>query len=198
MNDPRYKEPETQVVSAESKTVPAFYIVSIRKFAVLYMGTLGIYGIYWFYRNWRLYRYVSGEESTPALRAIFNIFFVHALFKKIARGLEGNAGTFASYPMALATAYVLLHVTGTVLDHLAGQRVGSPATDVLSVFTPFVLCMVLIPAQRAINDSQNDPHGTSNRSFTVANIIWLVAGLGLWALIAVWILALLGVWSFDV
>lgn len=47
---------------------PMFYVVSTRKFAILFLATLGLYWIYWFYKNWDRYKdkwpYASEVGST--------------------------------------------------------------------------------------------------------------------------------------
>ena len=40
-----------------------FYVVSLRKFYLLYIATLGGYVVYWFYRNWKLQKVATGDTK---------------------------------------------------------------------------------------------------------------------------------------
>jgi hypothetical protein len=57
-----------------------FYAVSQKKFLIMYIGTLGLYSVYWFYKHWSLYKKSENEEMWPIMRSIFQIFFTHSLF----------------------------------------------------------------------------------------------------------------------
>ena len=62
-----------------------FYVVSIPKFCVLYVATFGVYGLYWFYMHWQRYRRGHGQHESiwPVPRALFSIFFTHALVARM-------------------------------------------------------------------------------------------------------------------
>ena len=48
------KPPKTNVLKEEDrkKHLPLFYVVSPKKFWVLFIATMGAYEPYWFYKNW--------------------------------------------------------------------------------------------------------------------------------------------------
>lgn len=75
MNDNPYKAPESDLELAVAGTEKQFYVVSIRKFTILFFMTLGLYTIYWFYSHWNEYKLYSGKKIWPAPRSIFSIFF---------------------------------------------------------------------------------------------------------------------------
>lgn len=58
------------------------YVVSITKFLLLYVITLGGYMLYWTYRNWKCYRYVAEVDIMPVMRggilAVFYLFITCA------------------------------------------------------------------------------------------------------------------------
>ena len=57
--------------------------VSPLKLGVLSILTLGLYELYWFYKNWKLARDEGGAKVRPFWRAIFAIFFAPSLFVRI-------------------------------------------------------------------------------------------------------------------
>src|SRR5436190_4024837 len=59
-----------------------FFDVSMSKLIVMSLFTLGLYEIYWFYKNWQLAKQ-RGQAVSPALRALFSIFFVIPLLREI-------------------------------------------------------------------------------------------------------------------
>ena len=66
---------------------PVFFAVGKLKLAVLCICTLGLYELYWFYRNWQLVCRRSGLPGwwNPVLRSFFAIFFCYSLFKRVDR-----------------------------------------------------------------------------------------------------------------
>lgn len=59
-----------------------FFDVSVLKLVLMSFATLGLYQIYWFYKNWELAKQ-RGQDVWPFARAIFAIFFVIPLFRQI-------------------------------------------------------------------------------------------------------------------
>ena len=60
-----------------------FFPCSLLKLSVRSFCTLGLYHIYWFYKNWQDVKWRTREDITPAARSIFSIFFCYGLFKRI-------------------------------------------------------------------------------------------------------------------
>ncbi len=159
-----------------------FYVVSKLKFSVLFLATVGLYLIYWFYINWRNYRDATGANVIPPLRSVFYIFFTHSLFNKIDSVLKNNKIEYSWSPRILATLFVVLSIVSNLLDRLSFKEIGSPLTDILSlVMLPFML-LIILKAQDAINFSQNDREGSSNSHFTLYNSLWVVLGVLFWVL----------------
>jgi len=196
MTDEIYKPPESDLVSGREEQTHRFFIVSKSKLAVLYLATLGLYLLYWFYSNWRSFRDTTGEKLWPIPRAIFYIFFTHSLFNKVDANLKAREIEFAWSPNLLATLFVILSIAGNVLDRLSFREIGSPYTDVVSIAILPVALLILLKAQQAINLSEDDPEGSSNSRFTVFNYLWIGLGFLFWALIVLGLLEMFGVISF--
>lgn len=180
-----YEPPKSELISEFETKSNLFYVVSKTKLSVLYLATLGMYTVYWFYVNWRNYRDTTGQELMPIPRAIFYIFFTHSLFSEVDSKLKLKNVEFNWAPNLLATNFVILSIAMNIIDRLASKGIGSPTTDLITLgILPFVL-IILLKAQEAINLSQDDKYGKSNRSFTVYNYLWIVLGVILWLFIVV-------------
>jgi hypothetical protein len=185
---------EVPAIAPAEPQLPAirrYYVVSIAKFWTLYIGTFGLYGIYWFYRHWAQFKRATKGDEWPVMRAIFSVFFVHALFREINQTLTRAKSSFRWNPESLATWVVILLLTGSACNRLSANGIGLPITDYIGLaILPFI-AMLKQQAQRAANASCDDPEGKSNSRFTAANITWLVFG-GLF-----WILVLIGLLLGD-
>jgi hypothetical protein len=162
---------------------PLFYVVAQRKAVALVVATMGAYLIYWFYRNWALYKQRTGERLIAVLRGVFSIFFAHSLMKKFDEQMRASGVDYRWSPSGLATLYVLTAITSNVLDRMSWQSVGSPYSDFLSIFIVAFFVALIIPMQRAANMAAGDPEGLSNSAFPLANRVWLVLGALWWSLV---------------
>jgi hypothetical protein len=170
----------------------ALYVVSPFKFSLLFLATLGIYQVYWFYRNWKRVSQLMHDNLWPIPRALFSVFFTHSLFRWVDQKLSRLEKPFEWSASGTATQVVLLNILISLLDRAAGRSLGSPWTDFASLALLPVLLLPLLRAQKAINHLSGDPLGESNRALTVANVAWLLVGGVLWVLMAAGVLMELG------
>lgn len=172
---------EPQTAGAEAR----FYVVSSGKLLTLYFLTLGLYQLYWNFKNWSLHNRATDAGVWPLPRAIFAVFFTHSLFRHIAGyDATGKRGDWAS--SGAATGMVVLLIIGNILSRLSWKGIGSPTVDILSLLMLVPTGLLLKRVQAEVNARCGDPDGRGNARFTAANIAWCVAG-GLF-----WGLALLG------
>ncbi len=174
-----YKTPGTDLQN-NNQLNPDYYVVSPKKFVVLFTVTVGVYSVYWFYRNWLHYKKRSGEKIWPVMRAIFSIFYVHSLFEIIDTRLKKMNSYFIWSHRSAATSYVLFTIIQSVCDHLSSKNIGYPITDIVSIAILPVIGYSLYIGQKAINEACKDPNGESNSRYTAANIFWIVMGCILW------------------
>jgi len=159
-------------VSAASQ--PVFFPVSRTKLIVMLLVTFTLYELVWFYKNWALIRR-RGEPVIPVARAIFAVFFCYSLFDRVRSrakplGLRLSAGW-------LATGWIVLTVTGNMLDRLISPEV-SPAVYAMIIVLLFASGAFLLPVQNAINaiNRAEVPDHEPNDRFTVWNWLWIVVG----------------------
>jgi hypothetical protein len=118
-NNP-YAPPSAPVADIEENRLPdnsnPLFAVGTTKVLVMSLVTLGFYQIYWFYRHWSLVRGRDRSDIMPVMRAIFAIFFVYQLFKRMREdgATYGVSESLAAGP--LATAFILLQFTSRAPD----------------------------------------------------------------------------------
>jgi hypothetical protein len=179
-----YTPPMADVRDVTAPDAQGFYVVSSRKFFLLYVLTFSIYGVYWFYRHWAQVKLERRADLWPIPRAIFSIFFTHELARRIDARLRERGDPYAWSPGAIATLVVVLQLVNGLLDRLAWKGIGSPVTDFLSLLLLFPLAFAIHAMQRAANTACGDREGGGNSGITPANIVWLLLG-GLWWLLVI-------------
>jgi hypothetical protein len=154
-----------------------FYVVAPRKFWLLYMLTLGFYGIAWFYQNWVHFKRATRDDDIwPAPRALFNIFFAHSLGRMVEASIMRDGTDYDWDSTPAATTYVIVTVVAGVCDRLAWNHIGTPTTDFIPLLLLPVAGWQLFSFQQAINVASHDPLGTSNSRMNWVNWIWLGIG----------------------
>ena len=156
-----------------------FYVVSPKKFILLFVGTMGAYSIYWFYQQWDYYRSRTAGKQWPIIRALFPIFFVHTLFSIFDLEHKDKTGKTLENFKLLATFFVLLSIIDYSFNTLSGQGIGSPYTDLNTFVTLPLFGFILYKIQLAVNVICDDSKGESNNTFTFANYFWVILILGL-------------------
>lgn len=168
---------------ASIRTDSAFYVVSLFKLCLLFIGTLGYYTIYWHYKNWRCYRnsHPQGQEWPPA-RAIFQIFFIHDLFREVSEHAEGAGRPLAWNADLGAGIMIALIVAWGIVERLLTHHIGVVYNAIVWTVLGVALVASYCTAQRQINMACGDPRGQRNASVSWANCAWLVAGFATWLL----------------
>jgi hypothetical protein len=153
-----------------------FHIVSQRKLMIMILATAGLYLIYWNYKNWAKHRDATGASVWPVPRSIFAVFFTHSLFREFGlHDATGQRGTWDSN--RYATPLVLVMVANYVLSWTSG---GSTIMQLVAWLTIIPTALILKQVQGEVNARCGDPDGSSNDSFTGANIAWCVIGCLIW------------------
>ncbi|MDJ0777867.1 MAG: hypothetical protein QNJ85_08390 [Gammaproteobacteria bacterium] len=177
--DSIYRTPRAELTVESSAN--EFYVVSKLKFAVLYLATLGLYEVYWFYRHWHQYRLYHGESLWPVPRAIFSIVFAYPLFRRFERRNAAAGDPVRWSPGVFAGLYILLYLVSNFAELAAPE--GEDAIAILVAFVAMILALVLLQGvQDIVNRAVGDPDASVNRRFSVANIAWITVGLLFWSM----------------
>jgi hypothetical protein len=171
-----YAPPAAEVRDIPEGEAAGFYVVSTRKYFLLYFLTLGLYLYYWFYRHWAEIRRQRGVKLWPIPRAIFAIFFTHALAREIDARLDERSPGYKWSPSLIATLLVVLMIATNILDRLAWRELGVPVTIWLSYAVLVPVALTGHVMQRAANAASADPQGSCNARITGANLVWMLVG----------------------
>jgi hypothetical protein len=180
MTDNVYAPPKAELTPIHDITAGhPFYVVSQRKFLILFFATVGMYQVFWHFKNWNQYRRASGDSLWPVPRAIFSVFFVHALLRKVTARAEDLGQAPWNY-RSTAWQLVVLLLASAMLEQLVKSTVGATIAAMcpLLILAPMSLCY--LAAQEHINAACGDAQGQGNDQLTTANIVWCVIGAVLW------------------
>tara|TARA_B100000676_G_scaffold307858_1_gene367291 strand:+ start:555 stop:1154 length:600 start_codon:yes stop_codon:yes gene_type:complete len=176
-----YQAPATATLEQEKATEKhALYVVSPTKFSVLFLSIMGIYELYWQYRNWHGLKQNRDLKVIPALRALFSLFFFGSLLKHINNELGDENASRHLPVVSLTTLYVITGLVSYGSDQIAVRMEAYSALDFISLALFPVIWLILLSTQKAINLSQNAPDGETNSRITLANGIWIFLGALLW------------------
>lgn len=96
--------------------VLALHPMSEAKLLVMSLCTLGLYEIWWFYRNWRLLRDHRGRDVWAPARGLFAPLFAFSLFEEV-RGEAARAGVAAGWSSGLrALAFFVINMAWRLPD----------------------------------------------------------------------------------
>jgi hypothetical protein len=166
MTENPYAPPESRVEDIAAAALPAeppFFAVSLTKFVVLSVCTLGIYELYWMYRQWKLVRVREQSSILPFWRAFFAGIFCYSLFRRVREHplRTPDAGPAAGF---LAIGWLLTNVS---------YKLPEPY-DLIS----FTTVLFLLPVHRAIaqvNEAAAPGHDR-NAAFSAWNWAGVVLG----------------------
>jgi len=190
MLEQNIKPNDEELVSAVNEV--KLYVVSLNKFLILYLGTFGLYTVYWFYKHWSEYKKSTKEEMLPIMRSIFSIFYTHSLFSHFEFRYKNKTGEFPKSINYLATIFVVSTIVCQILSNLSENGYGAPFTFYLSLLILPIGCRVLYKAQSLANFSGDDVQGNANSELTFANHIWLALGF------VFWLLMIFGTYSMSI
>ena len=126
--------------------------------------TLGLYDIYWSYRNWSAYKKATKDDVEPLLMALFNFLTIFSLQNKIQRLLPERK----KINYVCAILYSVLFISGVVAYTLSFALI-----SLLLMITYAVLPTLLIPIQKSINSIS----GKTSKEYTKWEVALLVVGV---------------------
>ena len=197
MNEPDIESKTAQYQaekSINSDNTVEFFPVSEGKLITLYILSFGFYGIYWFYKNWKLHQPKMDKKIFPVMRAIFSIFFTHSLFNRINNSAGNLEQKHRFNANILATFFVAAVIIGNLFDPVSihtslledlpgsGIFIASLVIFMLSTYP-------LVVAQATVNRINNDMLGYLNHKFSLWNYLLIVLGVIFWLMLAMGLLA---------
>ena len=148
-----------------------FFPVSTGKFVAMSLCTLGIYELYWCYKNWHRVRARTGEKLSPFWRAFFAPLWCFSLFRRVGEYQDDGGAPISWSPGLLGTIYLVLTISWRLPD----------PWWLISLAT-FVPILPVLSTTQAIN-ARTTASESLNESVTAGNVVILVLG-GLLLLLA--------------
>lgn len=146
------------------------FSVGIKKLIVLNTLFLGLYAIFWMYKNWQYMKNTKKDKCIPIVWAIFSPITFFALIPKIKTVIHENGGT----PPAMANFLLGLIFFACNI----ASRVDHPACTFL-----FLLNVIpLVVLQKAINATNGGESVVPNTKFSKLNIVFSVILALLWVM----------------
>lgn len=97
---------------AATDPLSALFAPSATKLALLCATSFGCYALYWFYRNWRALRLLSGRRRiSPVWRSVFSLIWVFACFRALERTIGAQRGVLVGW-LGPGLAYGCLSLIG--------------------------------------------------------------------------------------
>lgn len=171
-------------VEAKGGTSIEYFAISPKRLALFSILTLGIYEIYWFYKNWDAIKKAENLKISPLGRAIFTVFYCNSLFKKVLESAKSHNYQNSYSPGWLATAYILLLVIGNGLSRVESSDVGFNLLWLVIAISSFI---PLLSIQKAINFNNEKVKGNSDlkSGFSGGEVVLIIIGLA-WFLLVLW------------
>jgi hypothetical protein len=190
-NEQELNSSEIDKYTAQNST--EFFPVSEGKLITLYILSFGLYGVFWFYKNWKLQQKTMDKKIYPVWRAIFSIFFTHSLFKRINQSAVHLEKQHKFNANALATLFVAAIIMSNLLDRFtmnSSMQIGMSNTIIISSLVLFLLSVYpLVKVQATVNRINNDMLGYLNHKYSLWNYLLITLGIILWLLVVLGILA---------
>ncbi len=171
-----------------------FFPVSEGKLITLYILSFGLYGVYWFYKNWKLQQPKMDKKIFPVMRAIFSIFFTHSLFNRINKCAEGLDQKHKFNANLLATFFVAAVIVGNLLDPVSMstsilENLSSTTVTITSLVIFILSVYPMAVVQATVNRINNDILGYLNHKYSLWNYMLIALGAVSWLIIALGLLA---------
>jgi hypothetical protein len=183
-----YQAPAAELAVDTSDTEP-FFAVGVKKLVLMHIFTYGMYDVYWFYRHFKHQKLKNNEDTWPAVRGVFFLFFIYSLFGRINDAAIAQDGqqkpglrSLAGLWLLLILASFLTTMWATIAGMMGGDPAGlartlTPVSTVLSLVGLIVPAFFISKAQRVANTLLPEESVSNNSTLTAANFAWILLGL---------------------
>ena len=134
--------------SAPAPSSPVrFYAISDTKLIVLSILTIGLFEIYWLYKNWWAIRDMEKSKVVPIGRAIFAVFYSFQLFEKMIK--KANDAGYKGYANVgiLGGNFIILNILSNLVSRM---HVNSLALDIAGYILVLPSSLSLLYSARQI------------------------------------------------
>lgn len=147
-------------------------VISLNKFILLSILSFGIYQIWWIYKMWKFYKHRERLDIYPALRSLFNIFFLHSLMERNLQFARENNYTENYSSTAMYLGFIISGFMG---------RLPNPFW-----LLSFLSCFFLIPTFKASQFAfihSPEVNAKEENYLNSRQVILMIIGAAFWALV---------------
>lgn len=165
-----------------------FYLVSLSKLAILFFATQGAFALVWFFLHWQAQNTTHAKKVLSAPRAIFSVFFVGDLCKRLRQEQLKQGVDYIWSPLRLSFVFVSAYTAEFAIALGIHEQMLSTGWQYLALVLNLLEFYVLYQFQLVANRVMGDPFGKANTAITPINILWIGFGLVMWInLLRVWL-----------
>jgi hypothetical protein len=151
-------------VASPLPPAPPYFAVSTTKLVAMSLCTLGLYGTYWFYKNWALIKAREESNISPVWRSLLEFLFCYSCLARIRETARAQHIDPSLAAGPLTVGFILVGALGA----------GPTPCWQLSALSVFFL----VPVQKMVNriNAQMAPGHDANRALSANNIITMAVG----------------------
>ncbi|MGE4169638.1 MAG: hypothetical protein AB7F28_02845 [Candidatus Margulisiibacteriota bacterium] len=185
-NNPSTKQPrdeknalnvteENQIKEVEVK----YFGISPKKLVFLLVITSGIYGIFWFYKNWEAEKKYESPNIMPIIRSLFYIFFCYDLFKKVLMRAIGKGYSQKYSARWLAFLLICRLFLNKVLERVPSLEQHTGLFITICIVTLIFGILPLYTVQKAINYYNQEANGPDFKAhkYSFVEIVVILIGV---------------------
>ena len=166
---------DQQSAANQGAEFPGYFAVSTTKFIVMSVCTLGLYEVFWFYKNWQRVKEKTGAQMMPFWRAVFAPLWAYVLFDHLRDQLK----EWYIASTLVAGAWALLYLAFQVLSQFEAP-VGLLAILSFSALLPANAAMSRINAVQQPPVELNDKiQGWNWLAVALGGVFYLMLALAL-------------------
>lgn len=167
-----------QLTTDNAQEPQHFFTISTFKFIVMLVATLGLYKLYWSYKNWVFIKHKTGRDILPFWRVVFGIFWVYSFLKYIKLFSLKARLQIKINPWFWAALLIILSLSGKLLSKMF-------PFSVYELITSSLYFLIIIRFNNiALKINQKlIPNFQNNTKFSLSNYIAIGIGGIIWLLI---------------
>jgi len=160
----------TGTLSPSHSARPAFFVVAVPKLIFMTLFTSGLYWLFWYLRNWELYREANGYKVMLWPRVLWPELFLYSLLSRVDRRIRASGRFYPWSPWWLACGLLSMTCSQVCLGMVI---LPMPELAPVALMLTAVLCLLQGRVQRGINYCEGDPEGEGNSQLTLMNWLWI-------------------------
>ncbi len=121
-----------------------YFPVSSAKFLAMWILTWGVYGIYWYYKNWNYVKNAGSKKIMPVWRSLFYQFWYYPLYLRLCGSME-HAGIDDKSRFPSKNAALIMAITFLVVI------ISSGIDELYAIPLTAISGLIMLPLVRMVN-----------------------------------------------